>query len=328
MNDDTPSQEPAAAPDPAAGDGAGGPRHRLAETPRRDPFWTLLLTPIAVLIGAAAIGGAVWVTGEDPPPPESVAPALNDISAALAALSADVDALSDEVALLSVELELATAVSRAAAEPAAPASLRATLEAYAVSIGLDAEAFSACIADPATYDAIGDQLQRGVDLGVNGTPTFFVNNKLVSGAQPAALFEALIAMELAGSPASLDEYPEAIRELAERDPPGFAILPERPDPGGAAIEGNPRAPVVIVEFSDFQCPFCRHWYDETLPALRDQLGDDVSIAFLHFPLTSIHPNAAAAHAAAECAGDQGKFWEMHDLLFELQDEWSGLPDSG
>ena len=50
------------------------------------------------------------------------------------------------------------------------------------------------------------------------------------------------------------------------------------------------------------------------------------IAFLHFPLTRIHPNAAGAHFAAECAGAQGKFWEMHDLLFERQDEWAALPN--
>ena len=94
------------------------------------------------------------------------------------------------------------------------------------------------------------------------------------------------------------------------------------------MEGDPSAPVVIVEFSDFECPYCKRWYDEALPSIRARVGTDVAIAFLHFPLTGIHPNAAAAHAAAECAGTQGAFKEMHDLLFERQDEWSRLPDVG
>jgi protein-disulfide isomerase len=92
---------------------------------------------------------------------------------------------------------------------------------------------------------------------------------------------------------------------------------------GDWYRGDPDAKVVVVEFSDFQCPFCRKHVDETQPALDEQFVDtgEVMWIFKHFPL-QIHPQAPAAGAAAECAGDQGKFWEMHELLFANVDAWS------
>jgi protein-disulfide isomerase len=74
--------------------------------------------------------------------------------------------------------------------------------------------------------------------------------------------------------------------------------------------------VTIVEFSDFQCPFCSR-VTPTLDRIKKEYPDDVRIVFKHLPL-SIHPKAPAAHAAAEAAGRQGKFWEMHDKIFANQ----------
>lgn len=83
------------------------------------------------------------------------------------------------------------------------------------------------------------------------------------------------------------------------------------------IRGNPDAKITMIEFSDFECPFCaRHL--PTLNQVLDQYGDDVRLIYRHFPLTSIHPNAQKAAEASECAGEQGKFWEMHDLMFANQ----------
>ncbi len=92
---------------------------------------------------------------------------------------------------------------------------------------------------------------------------------------------------------------------------------------GDWYRGDLDAKVVVVEFSDFQCPFCRKHVEETQPALDEQFVDtgEVMWVFKHFPL-QIHPQAPAAGAAAECAGDQGKFWEMHELLFANVDAWS------
>ena len=317
MPEDVAPQEPDAEPDPTVGRGGDPAPPDSTPEPGSQPVWTYFLTPVAVLIGAVVIIGAIFLADQDPAPSEPVGPAL-------AALSAAVESLADDVASLSDDVEQISSVTPAA--PSRPATLGEALDAYAAALGLDGDEFSECLEDPATYEAIGEQLQRGIDLGVQGTPTFFVNNKRISGAQPAALFAALIAAELEGSPTSIDAYPEAIRQLAERDPPGFAILPERPEVSGAPTEGDPGARVVITEFSDFECPFCQRWYYETLPEIRGLVGEDVAIAFLHFPLTQIHPNAATAHAAAECAGNQGEFWGMHDLLFERQDEWSRLPN--
>ena len=82
---------------------------------------------------------------------------------------------------------------------------------------------------------------------------------------------------------------------------------------GAPVRGNPAAPVTIVEFSDFQCPFCVR-ARPTVQRVRETYGDRVRFVFRHFPL-DFHLQAEKAGEAAACAGDQGKFWEMHDLLW-------------
>jgi protein-disulfide isomerase len=86
-----------------------------------------------------------------------------------------------------------------------------------------------------------------------------------------------------------------------------------------AVKGDANAPVTIVEFSDYECPFCGRHFDDTLPSIISEYVDTgkVKIVFMDFPL-NFHPNAQKAGEAAECAGEQGKYWEMHDVLFENQ----------
>lgn len=105
-----------------------------------------------------------------------------------------------------------------------------------------------------------------------------------------------------------------------------------PSPSGLIVDadddpviGDPDAPVTIVEFSDFECPFCARFYHETLPLLKQNYIDTgvVKMVYRDFPIDSIHPNARLAHTAAECADEQGMFWPYHDILFERQPEWSG-----
>jgi protein-disulfide isomerase len=115
-----------------------------------------------------------------------------------------------------------------------------------------------------------------------------------------------------------------VKELAATSPPAFSIVSDRPDVTGAAIEGNANARVMVAEFSDFQCPFCKQWNDTVLRTLRTKLGDDVALAFINFPLVQIHPNAGNAAVVGLCAQEQGKFWQMHDLLFAKQNEWASL----
>jgi len=92
------------------------------------------------------------------------------------------------------------------------------------------------------------------------------------------------------------------------------------------FKGNPDAPVTVVEFSDFQCPFCSRFYDQTLPALEEKYINtgQVKLVYKDFPLDNLHPNARPSHIAAECADEQGKFWDYHDVLFENQAEWNKL----
>ena len=92
------------------------------------------------------------------------------------------------------------------------------------------------------------------------------------------------------------------------------------------VKGNPNAPITIVEFSDFQCPFCAKFHSTTLPQLETNYIDSGKVKFVYrdFPIQSIHPNAVPAAFAAECADEQGMFWEYHDIVFENQKKWQGL----
>jgi len=92
------------------------------------------------------------------------------------------------------------------------------------------------------------------------------------------------------------------------------------------VKGDPDAPVTIIEFSDFQCPFCGRFFQQTLPLIEENYIETgkVKLVYRDLPLASIHPNAIPSHIAAECADEQGKFWEYHDALFENQSQWNRL----
>lgn len=89
--------------------------------------------------------------------------------------------------------------------------------------------------------------------------------------------------------------------------------------------GEGKSGVVLIEYGDFQCPACKAYYP-IIKDVKEKYKEQITVQFRHFPLESIHPNARAAHRAAEAAGKQNKFWEMHDLLYENQDAWASLSD--
>lgn len=95
---------------------------------------------------------------------------------------------------------------------------------------------------------------------------------------------------------------------------------------GDWTKGNPDAAVTLVEYSDFQCPACRSYFP-IVQALTGEFGNEVLFAYRHLPLTQIHFNAEAAARAANAAGEQGKFWEMHDMLFQNQPVWASSADA-
>jgi len=92
------------------------------------------------------------------------------------------------------------------------------------------------------------------------------------------------------------------------------------------VTGSESKKILLVEYGDFQCPSCGGAYPN-IKTLMEQYGEDVTLVFRNFPLTSIHPNARAAAAVAEAAGLQGKYWEMHDTLYEKQNDWNSLDAS-
>ncbi|MCC6961177.1 MAG: thioredoxin domain-containing protein [Dehalococcoidia bacterium] len=265
---------------------------------KAQPTWTYFLSPAALVLGSLIISATIWWTRSD---------------------STDKQA-ADEVPVIG-------AVSTVEATPpasGAPMGLKDTLYSYAKQVGLDQAKFDQCVNDQQSLSIINQGLQAGTGLGVTGTPTFFINNKKLVGAQPIAILNEIIKAELNGSPSSIDGYSEAVRRLAATNPPSFSIVDTKPDITGAPIEGNANAKVMVAEFSDFQCPFCKQWTESSLRQLRAELGNDVALAFLHFPILQIHPNAGNAAVISVCAQQQGKFWEMHDLLFAKQDEWAKL----
>jgi protein-disulfide isomerase len=114
--------------------------------------------------------------------------------------------------------------------------------------------------------------------------------------------------------------------------PGTAVAtidPNTPLPTAEGyVLGNPSAPVQVLEFADFECPACGDFAVVTEPDVRKRLIEtgQISLRFLDFPLPS-HRNSFAASNAAACANEQGKFWEMHDAIFENQDRWNGIATS-
>ena len=263
----------------------------------KQPLWTYFLTPGAVVLGAMIIAAAVWWTRD-----------------------------KDEAEPADSDLALVSAASTAPAMNETPAAtnLKDMVYVYARQIGLDEAKFDQCVNNQDNVARINAEIAAGNSFGVTGTPTFFINNKKLVGAQPLALLEEIIQAELNDSPTTLDGYSPALRELAATTPPNFQIMPSKPDISGAPIEGKVDAKVVVAEFSDFQCPFCKQWNDTSLKQLRTRLGDDVALAFMHFPIVQIHLNAGNASLVAICAQEQGKFWPMHDLLFARQAEWAAL----
>ncbi len=212
---------------------------------------------------------------------------------------------------------------------------RGFLAGIAEEIGADLDAYQSCLDSGRTLSDVDERVAEGRELGFSGTPGFqIVDNRTdevfeLVGAQPVETFVAAIDSVIAGDAPVTTDPPEEKPDLpfwAHED--GLAPDPDRPgyNLAGDAYRGNPDAELVVIEISDFQCPFCQRHTLETQPALDEQYVDtgEVMWVFKHLPL-QIHPQALAAATAAECAGDQEAFWGMHDLLFERVDDWAVEP---
>jgi protein-disulfide isomerase len=163
-----------------------------------------------------------------------------------------------------------------------------------------------------------------VDKNSSGTPLLIAS--LILGASVVAA-SLLIQSSLDRGTAELSKVLVAINEARPAAPAAPSpARAGRPDPNkhyavntkGSPRRGPEKAKIEVVEFSDFQCPFCNR-VNPTLDQIEKEYGDEVAIVFKHLPL-AMHSKAPAAHAASEAAHRQGKFWEMHDLIFANQRE--------
>jgi protein-disulfide isomerase len=191
-------------------------------------------------------------------------------------------------------------------------------------MGLDGEAFSSCLSSGTHQEAIQEDLNSGSSYGITGTPSFLVNGQLMVGAQPLTVFETAIAAVGQGQPIP-GASSNSATGAAQAQQPAVAPTPAAFSEDFAAAMGDPDAPVTIVEFTDYQCPYCSQHSLETMPQVVQDMVETGRVYYIlkDFPLDQIHPDARIGAAAARCAGDQDAYWEMHDLLFARQSSWSG-----
>ncbi|MFL5359242.1 DsbA family protein [Archangium sp.] len=203
----------------------------------------------------------------------------------------------------------------------------ADLEKYANEIGLNISRWKADMADLKLASVIDRDQALAGKLGANGTPAFFINGRFLSGAQPLESFKALIDEELgkaealtrSGTPADqvyaavLAKGVEAAPKAVQPDAAPAQAYRKVDAPADAPSFGPKDAKVTIVEWSDFECPFCSR-VAPTLKQIKEAYPKDVRVVFRHQPLP-FHQHAKGAAEAAVAAQEQGKFWEMHDKLF-------------
>ncbi|MBX7250938.1 MAG: DsbA family protein [Candidatus Promineofilum sp.] len=198
--------------------------------------------------------------------------------------------------------------------------------AYAAELGLDAADFGACLDEDRYAEAIAADQELGLNRGVNSTPSFFLNEQLIAGAYPLETFNGAITALLNGE--TIDAAPAGDTAAAAATPSGPAMAPTPATifmDNIAAARGEDTAGVTIVEYTDYQCPYCQRHAAETLPRMITEMIDTGRVRYVikDFPLDSIHPQARAGAVAARCAGEQDAYWEMHDSLFTRQADWSG-----
>jgi protein-disulfide isomerase len=194
------------------------------------------------------------------------------------------------------------------------------LRASAAAVGLDLARYDRDLQEKVPA-ALARATNVGASLGVSGTPTFFVNGRRLVGARPIETFRALIDEELAKAESLVksgirsDRVYETLMQVLPKYTPSKMEKPEDDEIkdvplGNAPTRGPSRAPITLVFFSDFECPFCVR-AEGTLRELESR--GDVRIAFRHRPLP-MHPHARLAAKAAIAAERQGRFWQYHDIV--------------
>jgi|tagenome__1003787_1003787.scaffolds.fasta_scaffold20929341_3 protein-disulfide isomerase len=210
---------------------------------------------------------------------------------------------------------------------------QADLDKYAQEIGLNMARFKKDLGDPKIQDEIKADQALASSVGADGTPTFFINGRQLVGAEPFPNFKTIIDDEVKKADELLKKGTKPDQLYTKLNDQNVAAAPVAPAAAAAApapaekvdiaigdapVKGPANAPVTIVEFSDFQCPFCSRVVP-TLKQIEDTYKGKVKVAFKNFPL-DFHQYAQTAAEASMAAHEQGKFWEMHDKLFANQQQ--------
>lgn len=224
------------------------------------------------------------------------------------------------VKMFALEKKIASGASGGTAAVQQESSISVpNLKKYAKELGLDTGKFNKCLDSGEKKALIDKDIAYGASLGVQGTPGFFINGQFLAGAFPFALFKEIIDRQIAGTASSdCTSYSAELQPYCS-DPQNLNFNPatQTVDVSNMVFEGPKDAKVTLVEFSDFECPFCIRAYP-TVKQILSEYKNDVKFFYKQFPLTNIHPNAEKAAEASLCALDQGKFWELHDKIFELE----------
>ncbi len=190
----------------------------------------------------------------------------------------------------------------------------AALFAYARQLHLDPVRFRHDLNSPAVAAEVDRDIRESRAFGVNVTPTLYVNGTTFSGIQDEQVLSIAINKAVTdGNQAPVSPILDASATELPLDPKLITEIQTAP----SAELGSPDAPLTIVEFTDFQCPFCRAAV-EPMEKLLSARGREVRWVVRSFPL-DFHPDSELANEAALAAGEQGKFWPMHDLIFTNQE---------
>ena len=188
---------------------------------------------------------------------------------------------------------------------------------YAQNLGLDLEKFKADLRDHTYKEQVDRESKQAVMLGATGTPAFFVNGRYLSGAKPLDAFVKVIDEELSGKKVPF-KWGKNVKDGKKKkqskkdDPNKIYTVPV----GKSPYKGPKDAPITVVMFQDFQCPFSNR-SQATIKQLMETYPNQIKLAFKNYPLP-FHKDAPLASEAALAAGEQGKFWEMHDKIFANQ----------
>ncbi len=212
--------------------------------------------------------------------------------------------------IIGLALIFVFAPSKAISKPTGN-KMYSAIELFATNMGINATKFEACMDAGTMSKKVVDQATLAKPLDIQGTPTSIIiiastNQQIqVVGALPVETINAAIDMGLAGKtvPITDDQKPKS----------PTVILP------GDHILGNANAPVVIVEYSDSDCPYCQKFH-ATMHQVKDKYGDKVAWVYRHYPLDGLHPKARMEAEASECVAklsNNETFWKYLDAMFTI-----------